>query len=197
MKIGFSGAHHSGKSTLSRFLIDEFGIPDETDFVLRHYAPNFGGFPTDDMSSQWNVFYTWCRVVRSKPSCVIDRTPLDHIIYAQTLGYFTFDFLRPALRAIELLDAIIVTKPVSWAPVNYGKKQIYGVDIQQKFHENLEKFLCLYDDRMIWPTDHFYKMSIQARSVYLLPASDLIELKTTLLREIMGDLKNELTRRNQ
>jgi hypothetical protein len=113
MRVGVSGAHGTGKTTLVQELCVRLAghVPvDEPYFLLEEEGYEFGFPPSlDDYRAQLRCSL---RVLRSAaPRVVFDRTPLDFLAYLAALGASIEDEADPsALRsALAGLDVLIVT----------------------------------------------------------------------------------------
>jgi hypothetical protein len=113
MRIGISGAHGTGKTTLAEDLCVHLAghVPvDEPYFLLEEEGYEFEFPPSlDDYRAQLRRSL---RVLRSSaPRVVFDRTPLDFLAYLAAQGAGIEDEADPsALRsALASLDLLIVT----------------------------------------------------------------------------------------
>ena len=113
MRVGVSGAHGTGKTTLVAELCGHLAghLPvDEPYFLLEEEGYEFGFPPSlDDYRAQLRCSL---RVLSSaEPRVVFDRTPLDFLAYLAALGASIEGEADPsALRsALASLDLLIVT----------------------------------------------------------------------------------------
>ena len=196
MKVGISGAHNTGKSTIARHLIKQFGLQDETDFVRRYYTSRYG-VPQENLESQYLVINTWSGAVFNKEFFVIDRTPIDHLTYADALGYGTLELTSHALVALSYLDAIILTTIVTWVD-QPEKKRGYDKSIQRLYQESLNRFADHYLNIKVWPQEGFIGVTFDLKpwthgnnlvKIFLLPPVDIEILKnmsTTIMRRLLN-----------
>ncbi len=113
MRVGVSGAHGTGKTTLVQELCGHLAghLPvDEPYFLLEEEGYEFGFPPSlDDYRAQLRCSL---RVLRSAaPRVVFDRTPLDFLAYLAALGASVEDEADPSVvrSALARLDLLIVT----------------------------------------------------------------------------------------
>lgn len=184
MRIGISGAHNTGKTTIARHLIKEFDLRDETDFVIKHFIPKYG-IPREDLESQYLIVNTWTQVVSPKGSFVIDRTPIDHIIYADMFGYATLGLVGCALTKLTYLDVVFLTRAVTWIDQPEKNRQ-YGPNKQRLYQEALDSFVDCYFNYFGWPSRDPEEISFDLSpwtcgrdvvKIWLLPPVDIALLK--------------------
>jgi hypothetical protein len=113
MRVGVSGAHGTGKTTLVAELCLHLAghVPvDEPYYLLEEEGYEFGFPPSlDDYRAQLRCSL---RVLRSAaPRVVFDRTPLDFLAYLAALGASVEDEADPSVvrSALAGLDLLIVT----------------------------------------------------------------------------------------
>ncbi len=113
MRVGVSGAHGTGKTTLVQELCGRLAghLPvDEPYFLLEEEGYEFGFPPSlDDYRAQLRCSL---RLLRSAaPRVVFDRTPLDFLAYLAALGASVEDEADPSVlrSALASLDVLIVT----------------------------------------------------------------------------------------
>jgi hypothetical protein len=113
MRVGVSGAHGTGKTTLVQELCVHLPghVPvDEPYFLLEDEGYEFGFPPSpDDYRAQLRCSL---RLLRSAaPGVVFDRTPLDFLAYLAALGASVEDEADPSVlrSALACLDVLIVT----------------------------------------------------------------------------------------
>jgi hypothetical protein len=113
MRVGVSGAHGTGKTTLVQELCVHLAghVPvDEPYFLLEEEGYEFGFPPSlEDYRAQLRCSL---RVLRSAaPRVVFDRTPLDFLSYLAALGASIEDEADPSVlrSALASLDVLIVT----------------------------------------------------------------------------------------
>ena len=113
MRVGVSGAHGTGKTTLVQELCGHLAghVPvDEPYFLLEEEGYEFGFPPSlDDYRAQLRCSL---RLLGSAaPRVVFDRTPLDFLAYLAALGASVEDEADPAVlrSALARLDVLIVT----------------------------------------------------------------------------------------
>ena len=99
MRVGVSGAHGTGKTTLVQELCGHLAghLPvDEPYFLLEEEGYEFGFPPSlDDYRAQLRCSL---RVLRSAaPRVVFDRTPLDFLAYLAALGASVEDEADPSV----------------------------------------------------------------------------------------------------
>jgi len=121
MRIGISGAHGTGKTTLAEDLCVHLAghVPvDEPYFLLEEEGYEFEFPPSlDDYRAQLRRSL---RVLRSSaPRVVFDRTPLDFLAYLAAQGAGIEDeadpsALRSALASLDLLVVTPVTPETEW-----------------------------------------------------------------------------------
>lgn len=140
MKIAFSGAHSSGKTTLAQHVAQVFNLRDETDWVVKKFIPKYGK-PQETIEGQWTILNFWVQTVSQiKEGFVIDRSPLDHIVYARLFKCSNSIFERTALNSINWLDHVFVTQPVIMVE-DENKFRPYGSDIQTAYQDEMSELL--------------------------------------------------------
>ena len=141
--LGLSGASNSGKTTVAKALIEKYNLYDNTDFITKHFIPKFG-FPEDTKDSQLQVVKTWSSVVDScKEAQIIDRTPLDHLVYARLFHSLTPEFLNIAWDNLKKINLLIILPAVVWD--SKDTKQRHTKEIQKKYQQQLEWFIKDHD----------------------------------------------------
>lgn len=100
MKIAISGSEGTGKSTLSRELAKEFGIPrikeGVRDYMKRHGIENLRDMsPQEYMKMQWYLLDSKIEQESSLGSFVADRSVADNVAY--TLRWCGRDFTEKML----------------------------------------------------------------------------------------------------
>lgn len=140
--IGISGASHTGKTTVAKILVDKYGFYDNTDFVTKHYIPKYG-FPETTIEDQLQIVKVWKSVVDlCTTHQVIDRTPLDHLIYARMFHTISPNLLHIAWECLTKINLLIILPVVVW---KQNTKQRYNKDIQKQYQQQLEWFIKDYD----------------------------------------------------
>ena len=129
MKIGFTGAHSSGKTSLARFVADRYSLNNLSNFVLSHFSPKHG-FPENTEQCQNLLLGCWQETVSERTNLVIDRTPLDMFIYAHIFKCCPPDYLSKVLESLSFLDYIFITQPVVYVD---GQKYRYDEKSQSQY----------------------------------------------------------------
>ena len=113
MRIGISGTHGTGKTTLAEALAARLPghiTADEPYYLLEEAGYEFGFPPSpDDYRAQLRCSL---RLLRSAaPRVVFDRTPLDFLAYLAALGASAEDEADPSVlrSALASLDVLVVT----------------------------------------------------------------------------------------
>ena len=113
MRVGISGAHGTGKTTLVQQLCARLAghVPvDEPYYLLEEEGYEFGFPPSrDDYRAQLRCSMQLLR--SGAPRVVFDRTPLDFLAYLAALGASVEDEADPSVlrSALASLDVLIVT----------------------------------------------------------------------------------------
>ena len=165
--IGLSGASHTGKTTIAKMLIKEYGFYDNTDFVTKHYIPKYG-FPETTIESQLQVIKVWESVVKSCTTHqVIDRTPLDHLVYARLFHTISPDLINIAWDCFTKINLLIILPVVVWKD---DTKQRYDEDIQKQYQHQLEWFIKDYDSMYTgWSLNRGLLSNADKRVLYTMP----------------------------
>lgn len=141
MRLGISGSHATGKSTLAaelRSALPGWTFVEEAYIHLLEEGHAFGATPTvDDIESQLRRSIDLIENV-SDPNVVFDRCPIDYLAYltalrveTDTLGYW-FQELRGALAS---LDAVI------FVPIERPDRIAIGVDDFPKLRHVVDRHL--------------------------------------------------------
>lgn len=116
MRVGISGTHGTGKTTLAEALcacLPGHVTADEPYYLLEDEGHEFGFPPSID-----DYRALLARSVRSLgsplPGIVFDRTPLDYLAYLTAIGADPADeadaaALRPAFASLDLLVITLIT----------------------------------------------------------------------------------------
>ncbi len=113
MRVGVSGAHGTGKTTLVEELCAHLAghVPvDEPYFLLEEEGYEFGFPPSlDDYRAQLRCSLGVLRSVA--PRVVFDRTPLDFLAYLAALGVGIESEADPSVvrSAVASLDLLVIT----------------------------------------------------------------------------------------
>ena len=113
MRVGVSGTHGTGKTTLVRELCGHLAghVPvDEPYYLLEEEGYEFAFPPSrDDYRAQLRCSLRLLRA--AAPRVVFDRTPLDFLAYLAALGASVEDEADPSVlrSALASLDVLIVT----------------------------------------------------------------------------------------
>jgi predicted ATPase len=114
MRIGISGTHGTGKTTLAEALsarLEGHVTADEPYYLLEEEGHEFGFPPT--LEDYRALLARSMRSLSSPrlPRVVFDRTPLDYLAYMAAIGADPSDEARaPALRsAFASLDLLVIT----------------------------------------------------------------------------------------
>lgn len=129
MRIGFAGAHRTGKTTLANAVAKHFGHELTAGSCTPAFV-NSGKKPSDDMSYtdrfviQQDILERYKASVEGKEVVFIDRTGLDFMAYTSaemnTKEYATLseetisaigDYLNDCLMSVDGLDAIFIVPP--------------------------------------------------------------------------------------
>lgn len=129
MKIGLSGAHRTGKTTLAKALAEELGI-EYLDASISGVYNKLGILPTDDLSFserfeiQLELINHLSGLYANRHSFVTDRTPLDLIGYMMLeLNTYTVkhdgfpicgaipDYIERCQRMCRGFDKIFLVRP--------------------------------------------------------------------------------------
>lgn len=173
MKIAISGAHGSGKTSIAKGLLKDLSdVVDLSDFVIRFFKPKYG-LPEINIESQCCVLHEWIRVATAHQdkSFMIDRSPIDHIVYARVFGYSTEYFEREALEALSLVDDIFIIEPLLW-PDDHKSDRIYGEHVQIMYQQKVEDLLLELFGLVSW--DHriaHYKF--EGTGIHLIPRNNI------------------------
>ena len=112
MRVAFSGAHRTGKTTLVNAIADlvpSYGVIDEPYRVLEESGHEFSDPPgVEDYEQQLR---TSVELISAAPAdALLDRCPLDFVAYLQAIDddFVIDDWLDEIREAIARLDLIVV-----------------------------------------------------------------------------------------
>jgi hypothetical protein len=115
MRIGISGTHGTGKTTLAEALCDRLPghvTADEPYYLLEEEGYEFGFPPSlDDYRAQLACSLRTLSDPAALPTIVFDRTPLDYLAYLAATGADPErEADAPAVRsALATLDLLVIT----------------------------------------------------------------------------------------
>ena len=118
MRVGISGTHATGKTTLAEALCERLPghvAVDEPYYLLEEEGHEFGLPPS--LEDYRALLACSVRILGSPPllpGAVFDRTPLDYLAYLTTTGAAPLDeasaaTLRPAFATLDLLVITLIT----------------------------------------------------------------------------------------
>jgi len=116
MRVGFTGSHRTGKTTLIEALSAElpaFEVVDEPYRLLEDEGYEFADPPSrDDFTQQLRVSLTIARTCAA--DALVDRTPADFVAYLQASGDddIDLDAVRTAMAAFDVLVFTPIEDPV-------------------------------------------------------------------------------------
>ena len=117
MRIGISGTHGTGKTTLAGKLCARLPghvLAEEPYYLLEEDGHEFG-FPPSSEDYRAMLACSIRNLTRpAEPGTVFDRTPLDYLAYlaaagADPSGEATAETLRPAFAGLDLLVVTLIT----------------------------------------------------------------------------------------
>lgn len=187
--VGLSGASHTGKTTVAKMLIKKFNLYDNTDFVIKHFIPYYGK-PTNDPLNQLRVTLTWGDVVDScNVPQVIDRTPLDHLVYARMFKSMHPKLTEVAWFNLDKIDLLIILPAVVW--VDDNKKYSDNKKVQSRFQKQLEWFLKDHDSTYCgWISRRGFLRNAYHQVLYTIPK------KNSSIKEILKFVEYEVNNYN-
>jgi hypothetical protein len=118
MRIGISGTHGTGKTTLAEALsahLPGHVTADEPYYLLEEEGHEFGFPPSlEDYRALLARSLRSLSSPRPRPGVVFDRTPLDYLAYLAATGADPADeasaaALRPAFTSLDLLVITLIT----------------------------------------------------------------------------------------
>jgi hypothetical protein len=118
MRIGISGTHGTGKTTLAEALCDRLPghvTADEPYYLLEEEGYEFGFPPSpDDYRALLARSLQSLSTQPQQPGVVFDRTPLDYLAYLAATGADAereadTPALKPALASLDLLVITVIT----------------------------------------------------------------------------------------
>jgi len=141
LRLGISGSHATGKSTLAaelRSALPQWSFVEEAYTHLLEEGEKFGARPTiDDIEAQLLRSLELIRSI-SDSNAVFERTPVDYLAYltalraeTETLGYW----LQESREALASLDALI------FVPVERPDRIIVGSDDLPKFRSAVDRHI--------------------------------------------------------
>lgn len=168
--IGLSGPSNSGKTTIAKSLIKKYNLYDNTDFVTKHFIPKYG-FPEYTKDSQLQVTKTWGSVIDScQRAQIIDRTPLDHLIYARLFNTLSPELLTTTWENLQKVNLLIICPAVVWIK---GDKHRHSKEVQKRFQQQLEWFIkdhdCTYTG---WRIQRGLLSNASKKVLYTMPPKD-------------------------
>lgn len=200
MRLGFTGAHRSGKTTLANFAASEYGltkIDSPAGKIVQGFGFDMGwdnrlafnrfegnGSVVTGIDMQWEIYNSLLdSLSEAKDNYVSDRTPIDVAAYlmADATGYVGDEWAREqtvlmaeqAIRDTErLFDVVILTPPLLYYLEEVGKPA--NNPAYQEHHH----FLCrgiLFDDDLDLFWDEIRRESFS------------LETRTNFVRETIAD----------
>jgi hypothetical protein len=118
MRVGISGTHGTGKTTLARALCEHLPghvAADEPYYLLEEQGYEFGFPPSpEDYRALLACSLRSLTAPPLLPAVVFDRTPLDYLAYLAAVGDDPSDqagagALRPAFASLDLLVITLIT----------------------------------------------------------------------------------------
>jgi len=118
MRVGISGTHGTGKTTLAQALcacLPGHVTADEPYYLLEEEGYEFGFPPSpEDYRALLACSVQSLTAPPQLPGVIFDRTPLDYLAYLAAAGANPCDqadaaALRPALASLELLVITVIT----------------------------------------------------------------------------------------
>ncbi len=117
MRIGISGTHGTGKTTLAGQLcarLPEHVLAEEPYYLLEEDGYEFGFPPSPEDYLALLACSTRNLTRPQQPRIIFDRTPLDYLAYlgavgADPAGEATAETLRPAFAGLDLLVVTLIT----------------------------------------------------------------------------------------
>jgi AAA domain len=117
MRVGISGTHGTGKTTLARALCEHLPghvAADEPYYLLEEQGHEFGFPPSLEDYRALLACSLRSLTAPPLPAVVFDRTPLDYLAYLAAAGADPSDqagagALRPAFASLDLLVITLIT----------------------------------------------------------------------------------------
>ncbi|HEY2278309.1 MAG TPA: AAA family ATPase [Streptosporangiaceae bacterium] len=115
MRVGISGTHGTGKTTLAQALCEHLPghlVVEEPYCVLEEAGYEFGLPPsTEDYRALLDCSVRSLRTPPLRPEVIFDRTPLDYLAYLAVTGAGPSDQAdaAPLRRACSSLDLLVIT----------------------------------------------------------------------------------------
>lgn len=159
LRIGISGVHRTGKTTLARELAKQLGLP----FIpvdASGYFKELGLDPKDDMSCadlmlvQRNILEGSREKWGVTTGFVSDRTSIDFAVYAVTNGRScegAYKYKWECVRALnEYFDLVVIVSPDPNFPIAVDNTKLHGHlewSKRQVLHDNFTSYAegCLVE----------------------------------------------------
>ncbi len=119
MRVGISGTHGTGKTTLAEALgarLPGHVVADEPYYLLEEQGYEFG-FPPSPEDFRALLACSMRSLTGGRPDVIFDRTPLDYLAYLAAIGSDPADQADAAMLgpAFARLDLLVIT-PVTPRP---------------------------------------------------------------------------------
>lgn len=114
MRVGISGTHGTGKTTLAEALCERLPghvMADEPYYLLEEEGYEFGFPPSPEDYRAMLACSLRTLGAPARRGTVFDRTPLDYLAYMTAIGADAGDAaaLRPAFASLDLLVVTVIT----------------------------------------------------------------------------------------
>jgi AAA domain len=146
MRVGISGTHGTGKTTLAEALgarLPGHVVTDEPYYLLEEQGYEFGFPPSPEDFRALLACSVRC-LTSGRPDVIFDRTPLDYLAYLAATGADPADLADAATLgpAFARLDLLVIT------PVTRETERILPAAGQPALRERMNEALLklVYDD---------------------------------------------------
>jgi len=146
MRVGISGTHGTGKTTLAEALgthLPGHVVADEPYNLLEEQGYEFG-FPPSPEDFRALLACSMRSLTMGQPDVIFDRTPLDYLAYLAAIGADPSDQLGAAMlgSAFARLDLLVIT------PITAETERVLPAADQPALRERMNEALLklVYDD---------------------------------------------------
>ena len=142
MKIGFTGASGTGKTTLARALSDKYNLKLITDIARTSPGARFNMLTSNSQKSNQFIILNTLQFWAEQENIVSDRTVLDAYLYTKDLTSIEYNFAQSILeKNLKLYNLIIYCPYYKWDVKDEGVRNLdpkYQYDFCYRTQKHLD-----------------------------------------------------------